>query len=200
MSTATLPAPTPTLIPDGIRLLTAADVAVLPRTLPSGDVGYELHDGRLVVMAPPGAGHGRRQARIVAHLFASGEQPGHGQAFAEVGVLLRRNPDHLRCPDAAFVTTAQLPTQLSPEGYMLTIPELMIEVRSKSNTQSDIDEKVNDYLKAGAALVWVADPDARTLTAYQSKKAPTVLAATDTLTAPSVIPGFAVLVGDLLPE
>ena len=36
------------------RLLTAADLAVLPRHSPSGDVKYELDDGRLVVMAPPG--------------------------------------------------------------------------------------------------------------------------------------------------
>src|SRR5262245_50292861 len=115
MSTATLPTPTSTLIPNGVRLLTAADVAVLPRTLPSGDVNYELHDGRLVVMAPPGEIHGRRQARFAAYLFTDGEKPGHGQVYAEVGVLLRRNPDHLIGPDAAFVTTSQLPAQVSPE-------------------------------------------------------------------------------------
>jgi Uma2 family endonuclease len=197
MSTATLPPPT--LIPNGVRLLTAADVAVLPRSLPSGDVGYELHDGRLVVMAPPGAGHGRRQARFSRYLVTEGEERGHGEAYAEVGVLLRRNPDHLIGPDAAFVTAAQLPVKLSPEGYLLTIPELIVEVRSKNDTQPEIDEKVNDYLKAGAVLVWVADPDARTVIVHQANQAPITLAATDTLTAPGVIPGFAILVGDLLP-
>lgn len=197
MSTATLP--TPALIPNGVRLLTAADVAVLPRTLPSGDVGYELHDGRLVVMAPPGAGHGRRQARFSRYLMTEGEECGHGQAYAEVGVLLRRNPDHLRGPDAAFVTSAQLPVRLSPEGYLLTIPELVVEVRSKNDTQPEIDEKVNDYLKAGASVVWVADPDARTVTVYRPDQSPVVRAAGDTLDALPVIPGFAVPVGDLLP-
>jgi Uma2 family endonuclease len=197
MSTATLP--TPTLVPNGVRLLTAADVAVLPRTLPSGDVGYELHDGRLVVMAPPGEIHGRRQARFSRYLITEGEERGHGQAYAEVGVLLRRNPDHLISPDAAFVTTSQLPVQRSPEGYLITIPELVIEVRSKNDTQPEIDEKVNDYLMAGVVLVWVADPDARTVTVYQSNQKPIVFTAAHTLTAVPVIPGFAVLVGDLLP-
>jgi Uma2 family endonuclease len=197
MSTATLP--TPALIPNGVRLLTAADVAVLPRTLPSGDVGYELHDGRLVVMAPPGEGHGRRQARFARYLVTEGEERGHGQAYTEVGVLLRRNPDHLLCPDAAFVSAAQLPVRTSPEGYLLTVPELMVEVRSKSNTESEIAEKVSDYLQAGARLVWVADPDARTVTVHRPNQAPVVLAAADTLDAAPVIPGFSVLVGDLLP-
>jgi Uma2 family endonuclease len=197
MSTAALPAPSP--IRHGVRLLTAADVAALPTSLPSGDVKYELHDGRLVVMPPPGARHGRRQAKFARYLQTEGEEKGHGEAFAEVGVLLRRNPDHLLGTDAAFVAANQLPARTSPEGYLLTVPALVVEVRSKNDTQPEIDTKVNDYLTAGALLVWVADPDARTVTVHQPGTAPVVLAATDTLTAPPVIPGFAVLVGDLLP-
>jgi hypothetical protein len=34
--------------------LTAADLAALPTDLPSGSVKYELDDGRLVPMSPPG--------------------------------------------------------------------------------------------------------------------------------------------------
>ena len=33
------------------RPLTIADVAAMPRTLPTGDVKYELDDGRLIIMA-----------------------------------------------------------------------------------------------------------------------------------------------------
>src|SRR6478672_6659874 len=113
MSTATIPPPGP--VHNGVRLLTAPDVAVLPRTLPSGDVKYELHDGRLIIMPPPGDIHARRQARFVAYLFTHGEQPGHGEARGEVGVLLRRNPDHLLGPDAVFIARTSLPPRLSPE-------------------------------------------------------------------------------------
>lgn len=199
MSTATLPPPpAPPQKPAGL-LLTAADVAKLPRTLATTDVNYELHDGRLAVMAPPGSKHGRRQARFAAFLFTHGEQRGHGQAYAEVGVLLRRYPDHLLGVDAAFVTTAQLPVRESPEGYLLTVPALVVEVRSKNDMQPEIDAKVSDYLAAGALLVWVADPDARTVTAQRPNQPPAVFAAADTLTADPVIPGFAVPVADLLP-
>jgi Uma2 family endonuclease len=198
MTPATLPPPLGP-VHNGVRLLTAADAAALPRTLPSGDVNYELHDGRLVVMAPPGDIHAKRQARFAAYLFMHGEQPGHGEVRAEVGVLLRRNPDHLLGPDAAFLTKAQLPPRLSPEGYLLTVPQLVVEVRSKNDSQPEIDEKVKDYLKAGVALVWIADPDARTVTAHRGGQPPVVFAATDTLTAAPVIPTFAVPVADLLP-
>lgn len=150
-------------------------------------------------MAPPGDIHAVRQARFVAYLFAQGELPGHGQIRGDVGVLLARNPDHLLGPDAAFIVKSSCPPRLSPEGYLLTVPELVVEVRSKSDTQPKIDEKVRDYLAAGVVLVWVADPDARTVTAHRPDQAPAVFTAADTLTADPVIPGFAVPVADLLP-
>jgi Uma2 family endonuclease len=185
---------------NGVRLLTAADVAVLPRTLPSGDVKYELHDGRLIVMSPPGYRHARIGSRFAAAFLTHGEKPGHGEACDEVGVLLRRNPDHLVGPDAAFIPAASCPPRLSSEGYLLTVPGLAVEVRSKNDTQPGIDEKVRDYLAAGVVLVWVADPDARTVTAHRRGQPPVVFGANDTLTADPVIPGFAVPVADLLPS
>jgi Uma2 family endonuclease len=168
--------------------------------LATTDVDYELHDGRLVVMAPPGFVHSLRQNRFGSALRQYGELPGHGLALAEVGLLLRRNPDHLLGAEAAFLTTAQLPPRLSPEGYLVTVPQLVVEIRSKTNTQLELDAKVRDYLAAGAVLVWVADPESRTVIAHRADQPPLVFTATDTLTSDPVIPGFAVPVAELLPE
>lgn len=52
--TSSRPAPVPR------RLFTVADLAAMPKSLPSGDVWYELVDGVIVPMAPPGYIHGRR--------------------------------------------------------------------------------------------------------------------------------------------
>lgn len=180
--------------------LTAADVARLPRTLATTDVRYELRHGRLAVMSPPGADHAHRQARFVAYLMTYGEQAGHGRAYAEVGVLLRREPDHLLAPDAAFLTPDQLPPRLSPEGYLLTTPALVVEVRSKNDSWPELEAKAADYLTAGARLVWLADPQARTVTALRPGEPPRVYTAADILTAEPVLPAFAVPVALLLPE
>ena len=185
--------------PNRVRLLTAADVAALPRALPSGEVGYELHDGRLVVTSPHVAGHGRRQARFAAHLFLDGEKFGHGEAYARVEILLRRDPDHLLCADAAFVTAARLPARVSTEGFLLTVPDLVVEIRSKVDAGPEFPERIENYLSAGVALVWVADPEARTVTAHRANQAPATFGPSDTLTALPVIPGFAVPVAELLP-
>src|SRR5262245_24289558 len=112
----------------GQRLLTAADVAALPDDLPSGKVKYELYEGRLVIMPLPGAEHSDGQLRISSYLFTLGELRGYGKAFSEVGIVLGRKPDSVVGPDAAFVTKASLPIRKSPEGYLETIPELVVEV------------------------------------------------------------------------
>src|SRR5690349_251333 len=138
--------------PNRLRLLTVADLAALPNELPSGPVKYELDDGKLVLMAPPGGEHGRVQHRVGWVLAHYAERLGLGEAFGEVGIILRRNPDRLVGPDAAFVATRSLPVRLSSEGYLETIPELVVEVRSKNDTVPELREKIDEYLEAGVRI------------------------------------------------
>ena len=199
MSTATLqPAPvTPPPVPrPAQRLLTAADLAVFPTELPSGTVRYELNDGVLVVMSPPGFRHGRTAALIAAELLLQGERQGLGEASDEVGVVLGRSPDRVVGPDAAFILAKSLPARVSPEGYLETIPEFVVEVRSKNDTTPEVVAKVAEYHTAGVQVVWVLDPDDKTVTAHRAGQPPTVLTTADTLTD-ALLPGFAVPVDRL---
>lgn len=183
--------------PTATRLLTAADLHALPTNLPSGDVRYELHHGNLVIMTPPGDAHAASQANVVTELKIQGERRGFGKARAEVAIILARDPDLVRGADAAFVLNGSLPIQTSPEGYLLTIPELVVEVRSKNDTQPEIDAKVEQYLTAGVHTVWVLDGAKRTVVIHRSAQLPLTLTETEHLTAEDLIPGFRVLVADL---
>lgn len=182
------------------RLLTIADVAVLPRTLPTGDVRYELDDGRLIVMPPAGDIHGAVQSNVVTQLKVQGEFRGLGRARTEVGLILRRNPDRLTGPDAVFATAALLPLRRSADGYLETIPELVVEVRSPNDTGPAVQAKVDEYLVAGVRVVWVADPGNQTVTAHRSNQPPQVFGPADLLAIPDVIPGFQFPVADLFRE
>jgi len=75
------------------------------------------------------------------------------ESLAEVAVILWRNPDHVSRRMPHF-----LPIRISfrfPEGYLETIPHLAVEIRSKNDTQPEIDQKVADYFKAGVLVVWL---------------------------------------------
>jgi Uma2 family endonuclease len=178
------PSPTP-------RLLTIADVAALPSELPSGPVCYELNNGVLVIMPPPGNIHGAVESNMATELKTQGERRGFGKARSgDVGIILWRNPDRLVGADAAFISNASLPIRCSPEGYLETIPELTFEARSKNDTMPEVLAKVADYHKAGVRVVWVADPGPKTVTEYRPGQPPKVYGINDTLTVDDLIPGF----------
>ena len=183
------------------RWWTAADLAALPDELPSGPVRYELDNGELVTMSPPGYVHGVIEATLTTHLKIQGEWRGCGKVCCgEAGIVLWRNPDRVVGADAAFVATANLPVRRSPEGYLETIPDLVVEVMSPNDTRPEVQRKVDDYLHAGVRVVWVLDPARRTLAIHRPGQAVETLGEADTLTVPEVIPGFSLRVADALAE
>jgi len=43
-------------------------------------------------------------------------------------------------------------------------PDVVVDVRSPDDRQADIDEKVRVYLAAGTNVIFLVDPDAKTVT------------------------------------
>jgi Uma2 family endonuclease len=183
------------------RLFTMADLAAMPAELPSGPVDYELHHGRLIAMTPPGNIHSSVEAKFTGAFLYQGEYAGHGKARGEVGIILGRNPDHLLGADAAFIGNNRLPIRESSEGYLETIPHVVVEVRSKNDTLAALNRKAADYLNAGVVVVWVVDPLNRNVLEHRQGAAqmPTI-DDTGTLTLPDIIPGFALSVQQALQE
>ena len=183
------------------RRWTVADLAALPDALPSGPVRYELDNGELITMSPPGELHGAYELNLGAHLKIQGEWRGLGKARSgDVGIVLWRDPDRVVGADAVFVANTSLPIRRSPEGYLETIPDLVVEVMSPNDTRPEVQRKVDDYLHAGVRVVWVLDPARRTLAIHRPGQAVETLGEADTLTVPEVIPGFSLRVADALAE
>ena len=183
------------------RLFTAADLERMPSDLPSGPIDFELDNGRLVpLMVPPGNLHGATQLRIGTQLMVQGELKGHGKARTEVGVILWRNPDRVVTPDVLFIANKSLPIRTSPEGYIESIPELVVEVRSKNDSQKYVERKVRHYLKAGVEVVWVPDSTVKTVTVHLQIGEPKVYRESDTLELPGLVPEFSMRVGDAFSE
>ena len=54
-----------------------------------------------------------------------------GEVFAAgAGFLLRRDPDTVRAPDVAFVSSERLGTSEAPSGFLERAPDLAVEVVS----------------------------------------------------------------------
>lgn len=181
----------------GRRLFAAADLLALPQQLPSGPVGFELDNGRLVPRGPNSARHGSIQARIGAELHTLGKKHGIGRAFMNVGVVLWRRPDRVVGPDAAFVTNRSLPLRVSPEEFLETVPELVVEIRDTNDSISELRNKVADYLKAGVGLVWNVDPATESVVEHRPNGEPRSFGKRDTLQCENIIPDFQLALAEL---
>jgi Uma2 family endonuclease len=150
----------------------------------------ELVRGELVVREPPGHQHGYIAMRIGAALFAFVDAHRLGRVYAaETGFALRRDPDTVRAPDAAFVSSARAPAA-SSRGYFDGAPDLAVEVLSPDDRPGEILAKVGEWLDAGARLVWVIAPESGSARVYRADGTEAQLRDTDKLDGESVLPGF----------
>ena len=84
-----------------------------------------------------------------------------------------------------------------PEEYWPASPELVVDVRSKSDRWEDILQKVAEYLNANVLTVAVIDPVSQRVHVYSADNETMILSNADLLTFPDILQGFEVGVGSL---
>jgi Uma2 family endonuclease len=107
--------------------------------------------------------------------------------------------NHGRKPDVVYVRMSRLPNGDIPAGDLMIAPDLVVEVLPPSNSGFELEEKLQEYLSAGIALVWIVHPNRRTIRVYRQDGTTQVFRATDIIENEPVLPGFRLLVGDVFP-
>ena len=107
-------------------------------------------------------------------------------------------PRQVRKPDVCLIRTGRAPPP-RPTGYLRFVPDLAVEVVSHHDTVYDLDAKLEDYRSAGFTLTWLVNPDSRLVRVHAPGQPIAEFRPGDTLTAPGLLPGFAVAVDSLLP-
>lgn len=116
-------------------------------------------------------------------------------------MIVRVTDDQNRLPDVCFTAWENLPSasaHLTPVADY--VPDLVVEILSASNTRKEMARKRREYFAAGTKLVWIVDPDARTVAVYTEPTTPAVLTTADTLTGGDVLPGFALPLTELFDD
>jgi Uma2 family endonuclease len=111
------------------------------------------------------------------------------------GAMSRYRPGLVYIPDASFVSWARLPSRKSPrEPIPPLVPDLVVEVLSKSNTRKEMKRKLRDYFETGVQVVWEVEPRKRLINVYGSPTDYVTLGEDDELNGGDVLPGFNVKV------
>ena len=158
----------------------------------------ELVKGRIVKFPMPGAIHGQVCGSASAMLHAFVKQHNLGRVLSnDTFIRTNKDPDSYRRADVCFISYELLPKeQKLPKGPLEIAPEVVIEVRSPSDRQSDIQIKMWEYLRAGVRVVVMLDPAIEAATIYrESEDIPQRFSNGDELTLPDVLPGFSVARG-----
>ena len=105
-------------IPAPYSIVTAEELFELP----DDGYHYELVEGHLVRMTPAGAEHGAVAARVGYVLQEYVDAHGGVCCGADTGFVLRRTPDVVRAPDAAFVSAERIPRDRDPHVVLAVRP------------------------------------------------------------------------------
>jgi Uma2 family endonuclease len=107
----------------------------------------------------------------------------------------------VRRADVSFIARDRYSLeQLSADGFTAIPPDLAVEVVSPNDLVYELEEKVEEYLRAGVRLVWVVLPDIRAVHVYRADGTTGRFREHDELSGEDVLPGFRCKVVDLFPK
>ena len=157
--------------------------------LPDGDGFHrELIEGQLQVLPSPKSGHSKIVARLFSALL-SAKVASDGESFVEAGYKLQHDPPTWLEPDLSFLRSERV-RQTSDWDYFIGAPELAIEVVSPSESASDLNPKVELYLRFGSLAVWVIYPKQRHVRVFRADRTSFVLDASASLSLPELLIGW----------
>ena len=170
--------------------------------MPHNGYRYELVQGELRQMELAGRQHGRIAAQIGGCLGAFVATNGLSSFFCETyaagtGFIIDTAPDTVRAPDVSFVSRERAEATAEERGFFPGAPDLAVEVISPNDRDSEIEEKVSDWLREGTQMVVVIDPHQRTATVYRAPDDICMLTEGDVLDGGAVVPGWKMPLADV---
>ncbi len=177
------------------RLITAEELEKFPKA----NRRHELVRGKLKTMTPAGFDHCMigNELSFVLNQYVRPRKLGK-IVGADAGFRIAKEPDTVRVPDVAFVVQSRIDAVGRTKRFWDGPPDLAAEVMSPNDTVSEVSAKAQEWIDAGARLVWVINPDQRTATVFRPDIAPLMVTEDQTLEGFDVVPGFSYSIKKLL--
>ena len=150
-------------------------------------------EGEIILMPPAHSNTGTRNADLNADLTIWARTDGTGRYFdSSAGFKLPNGA--LRSPDASWILNSRLDALTSDErsGFFSICPDFVIELRSTSDSLTDLRAKMEEYMDNGARLGWLIDPLAnpKQVYIYRPQAEVEVLEDANSISGEPELPGF----------
>ena len=114
-----------------------------------------------------------------------------GKVFSSSTIFILPNGGK-RSPDVAWIANERWET-LTPEEqekFAPICPDFVIELRSRTDSLSQLQEKMQEYLDSGLSLGWLIDPQNQQVAIYRQNHPSENVSLPATLSGEDVLPGF----------
>jgi Uma2 family endonuclease len=164
---------------------------------------FEILDGLKVEISHMSAFASIIASRLLGRLHFFLMSAPLGEAVMETLFHLALPKDRNRRPDVAFVSFERWPRSRPremDENAWDVVPDLAVEVVSPHDLTEELQDKIDEYFRAGVRLVWVIYPKHARIHMYQSPSRVRALCRSDTLEGGDVLPQFRLSLTELFLE
>ncbi|MTJ14911.1 Uma2 family endonuclease [Anabaena sp. UHCC 0187] len=147
--------------------------------------------GELIIMPPVGAISGNRESEFNADVVIWNRQTKLGKVFSSSTVFTLPNGGK-RSPDVAWIANERweyLDIQ-EKEKFAKICPDFVIELRSRTDSLSQLQEKMQEYLNSGLRLGWLIDPQNQQVEIYRQNQSVEIVSLPTSLSGENVLLGF----------
>ena len=148
-------------------------------------------EGELIIMPPVGAISGNRESDLNGFVWLWNRQTKLGKVFSSSTIFSLPNGGR-RSPDVAWIANQRW-SALTPEEqekFPPICPDFVIELRSRTDSLSQLQDKMQEYLDSGLRLGWLIDPQNQQVEIYRQNQPPEIVPLPTTLSGEDVLPGF----------
>ncbi|MEL7224399.1 MAG: Uma2 family endonuclease [Cyanobacteria bacterium J06576_12] len=155
------------------------------------DLRLELTaEGNLIIMPPTGWDTGLRNSSLNRVVGNWAEKNDTGITFdSSTGFKLPNGAT--RSPDVAWVLKSRIEAiNPDPNKFLPLCPDFAIELRFASDSLSDTQDKMQEYLDNGLQLGWLIDPKRRKVEIYKPNSSVETVDFSTHLSGEDILPGF----------
>ena len=135
---------------------------------------------------------------LFARVFAFVSEHRLGWVFPqETGMAIWPNRRRVRKPDLTFIRRGRLKGGRPNEGWLLTVPDLVVEVVSPRDQVEELELKLEHYREAEIPVIWVIYPATRRAHVLGFNRPRVELGPDGVLEGESILPGFSLPLAEL---
>jgi Uma2 family endonuclease len=147
--------------------------------------------GVLIVMSPVGGDSGKRELNLGSQLYVWNESTELGEVFSS-STIFKLPLGSQRSPDVAWVELSRWNalTKEQQEKFPPIAPDFVIELRSRTDSLTELQAKMQEYIANGVQLGWLINPQDQQVEIYRINGSVEAQQAPNTISGEEVLPGF----------